>query len=81
LLNPDPGAAREPVDCPGVPQREGVIEWRGQACDARLVRAVRVVPDDLWDAFFVCRIVKGSPANELFPNIERVSPAPAASGP
>ena len=81
LLKLEPGADLEPMDFPGVPRREGLVKWRGQACDARLSRAVRVVPDDLWDAFFVCRIVKGSPAYELFPDTERVSPAQAASGP
>ena len=37
-----------------------LVEWRGRGCDARLARAVRVVPDDLWDGFFVCRIRKES---------------------
>ena len=60
LLKAEPGADLEPMEFPGVPQMRSLAEWRGQGCDDRLVRAVRVLPDDLWDGFFVCRIRKES---------------------
>ena len=60
LLQAEPGADIETVDIPAVPHTGGLAEWRGRGCDARLTRAVRVVPDDLWDGFFVCRIRKES---------------------
>ena len=60
LLRAEPGADLEPMDFPDVPKSAGLVEWRGRGCDARVARAVRVVPDDLWDGFFVCRIRKVS---------------------
>ena len=60
LLQAQPGADVETMEFPAVPHTEGLVEWRGRGCDARLARAVRVVPDDLWDGFFVCRIRKES---------------------
>ena len=58
LLKSEPDADLEPIDFPGVPQARGLVAWREQDCDCRLDRALRVLPDDLWDGFFVCRIRK-----------------------
>ena len=58
LLRAEPGAGLEPLRFRGVPQRKGLLGWREQDCEACLSRAVRVIPDDLWDGFFVCRIRK-----------------------
>ena len=56
LLRSEPGAEPESLEFPGVPQNVGLTGWRGQICDSRLNRTVRVLPDDLWDGLFVCRI-------------------------
>ncbi len=37
----------------------GLTSWRGKALDTRLVRCRRILPDDLFDGFFVARIRKG----------------------
>ncbi len=58
LLKSETGADPEPLEFTGVPKIVGPKEWRGQICDSRLKRAVRVLPDDLWDGLFVCRIRK-----------------------
>ncbi len=58
LLNAEPDADPESLAFTNVPQRVGLTEWQGRTCDSRLEEAVRVLPDDLWDAFFVCRIRK-----------------------
>lgn len=58
LLEAEPGADLDTLDFPGVPHSGGLAEWRGQRCDPRTLRAVRVLPDELWDGFFVCRIRK-----------------------
>ena len=61
LLKAESGAAPEPLDFADVPRQAGLTAWRGRECDPRLARAVRVLPDDLWDGFFVCRIRKNGP--------------------
>ena len=58
LLNAESGADLESLCLPGVPQRGGLTDWQGQPCDSRLERAVRVLPDELWDGLFVCRVRK-----------------------
>ena len=56
LLKSETGADPEPLEFASVPKGVGLEEWRGQICDTRLKRALRVLPDDLWDGLFVCRI-------------------------
>ncbi|MDE0063661.1 MAG: RsmB/NOP family class I SAM-dependent RNA methyltransferase [Gammaproteobacteria bacterium] len=58
LLKSETGADPEPLEFTGVPKNVPLKEWRGQICDSRLKRALRVLPDDLWDGLFVCRIRK-----------------------
>jgi len=36
----------------------GIACWRSRTLDRRVAGAVRILPDDLWDAFFLCRIGK-----------------------
>lgn len=36
----------------------GLSDWRGREFDSRCRHAVRILPDDLWDGFFVCRFRK-----------------------
>ena len=58
LLQAEPAAKLRAVDpiCPNY--LTGLTSWRGKALDPTLCRAVRVLPDDLWDGFFFCRIEK-----------------------
>ena len=58
FLASEPAADVESLHFPAVPQTAGLTDWRGQQCDPRLHRAVRVLPDALWDGCFVCRIRK-----------------------
>ncbi len=47
---------------PEVPTRyslPGLTSWRGKALDTRLSACRRVLPDDLFDGFFIARIRKG----------------------
>ena len=37
---------------------KGLVQWRGRDLDSRLTRALRIVPDALWDGFFVCKLAK-----------------------
>jgi 16S rRNA (cytosine1407-C5)-methyltransferase len=36
----------------------GLTRWRAKDLHSDLRRAVRVLPDELWDGFFICKIVK-----------------------
>lgn len=58
LLKAESGADLESLHLPAALQRGGLTGWQGQLCDSRLQRAVRVLPDELWDGFFVCRVRK-----------------------
>ena len=60
LLRSEPGADPGPLDFAGVPQNVGLTDWRNRICDSRLENAVRVLPDDLWDGLFICRIRKSN---------------------
>ena len=57
LLKAEAKAEVLPVDPPptGIP---GLTAWRGKRFDERCAGAVRVLPDQLWDGFFLCRIGK-----------------------
>jgi 16S rRNA (cytosine1407-C5)-methyltransferase len=50
---------------PDVPERlsvPGLTRWRGKALDSRLSTCRRILPDDLFDGFFIARIRKGPAA-------------------
>lgn len=44
------------LPCPG--QMPGLTEWQGKQLDTQLAQAVRILPDGIQDAFFLCRIRK-----------------------
>jgi tRNA (cytosine49-C5)-methyltransferase len=48
----------EPLNFTEPAFRPGETSWRGMKFDARLVNAVRVAPTDVFEGFFVARIVK-----------------------
>jgi len=60
LLTREPGAEIVPLHLPAGPLREGTTQWRGRAFHPSVRHCVRVMPDDLWDGFFVAKIVKRS---------------------
>lgn len=63
LLKGEPDAELMAVKGPGStgPQQvRGLTEWQGKALDSRLAVTLRVVPDDLWDGFFLARIRKSA---------------------
>ncbi|MFP6837539.1 MAG: RsmB/NOP family class I SAM-dependent RNA methyltransferase [Pseudomonadales bacterium] len=58
LVRREPAAKLESVSvvCPQfIP---GLTRWRAKVLHSDLQRAVRVLPDDLWDGLFICKIVK-----------------------
>ena len=60
LLRSEAGADIEPLNFSGPPLTVGLTAWRDQPCDPRLNRTIRVLPDDLWDGFFVARLRKAA---------------------
>ena len=60
LLRREPGAKLEPLELPCPARRPGLTRWRNRELQPTLEHAVRIVPDELWDGFFLCRIVKPS---------------------
>lgn len=55
LMSAEPDAALLPVSEPGVP---GLTSWNGKPLDPRLAHCRRVLPDDIFDGFFIARITK-----------------------
>ena len=53
---PDARVVAKSVSAPGI--FPGLTAWRGRDLHPDVSAAVRIVPDDLWDGFFVCRIEK-----------------------
>ncbi|MEJ2132214.1 MAG: RsmB/NOP family class I SAM-dependent RNA methyltransferase [Gammaproteobacteria bacterium] len=47
-----------PIEVPIPNVSPGLAEWRGTALDARLAKAVRVIPDEAFDGFFMCLLEK-----------------------
>jgi 16S rRNA (cytosine1407-C5)-methyltransferase len=59
LLAKVPGAlAVEPIDLPLTRVQPGLREWRGARFHADLGQALRILPDDLMEGFFVCKLRK-----------------------
>ena len=56
LLAAEPGADVTALPDPPCSWLPGLEEWQGRPLDQRLRGARRLLPDALWDAFFVCRI-------------------------
>jgi 16S rRNA (cytosine1407-C5)-methyltransferase len=55
LLQAEPAADLLPVTERGGP---GLTAWQGRVLDDRLSLTRRILPDDLWDGFFLARLVK-----------------------
>ena len=62
LLRRTPDAQLLEVDVPGRHCLPGLISWRGKALDPRLSACRRILPDNLFDGFFIARIRKGRAA-------------------
>jgi 16S rRNA (cytosine1407-C5)-methyltransferase len=58
LLRREPGAALVPIDIVGPQSIPGLTRWRTRQLHPDLLRAVRILPDVLWDGFFLAKIVK-----------------------
>ena len=59
LLRSGVDAEVKPIDVADVPSLPGFNTWQDKILDPRIKHAVRVLPDTLWDGFFVCRLRKG----------------------
>ncbi len=52
-------------DAAGTPDRRwrsGLCSWQSMTFDPRVAGAIRILPDDLWDGFFLCLISRGAVA-------------------
>jgi len=58
LLRRAPEAELLPLALPAVRSMAGLTSWQGKAMDSRLSACRRILPDDLFDGFFVARIGK-----------------------
>ena len=56
LLRSEPAAEPLPSAVPGLP---GLTRWNGRTLDPRIDACRRVIPDGLFDGFFIARIRKG----------------------
>lgn len=81
LLESTPGAAVEALDFADVPQCAALTAWRGQVWDARVENAVRVLPDEIWDGLFVCRVRKQSEPGRGEGPTSRARPRPPLPSP
>ncbi|HEX6499835.1 MAG TPA: RsmB/NOP family class I SAM-dependent RNA methyltransferase [Micromonosporaceae bacterium] len=52
----------EPIEAVDEGFLPGLVSWRGTKLDARLSRAVRVTPSDLFEGFFVAKISRSGPS-------------------
>ncbi len=59
LLRREPDAELLEPALPAGQSTAGLTSWRGRTLDPRLSRCRRVLPDDLFDGFFIARIRKG----------------------
>ena len=58
LLTVHPEADLVPLAVAAPRQLPGVTRTGGRDLDERLARSVRVLPDDLWDGFYLCGITR-----------------------
>lgn len=49
----------EPVSLPCPSQRPGITEWQGKSLHPDLRHAIRIIPNGLMHAFFLCKLKKG----------------------
>lgn len=62
LLAHTPEADVEAIGLDIAEARPGLTRWQGTAYDPRLARALRIRPSTVLEGFFVCRLVRRSPA-------------------
>jgi len=55
LLESEPAADLLPIAGSGVP---GLVSWQSRRIDERIHQTLRILPDDLWDGFYIARIKK-----------------------
>lgn len=58
LLAAEPDARVVPVSVPAPAIAAGIRVWQGRALHPDVSGALRIIPDDLFDGFFLCRIDK-----------------------
>lgn len=58
LLSREPGAEVVPLGIDESRLSNALLEWRGHQFDAQVGHARRVLPDHLWDGFFLAKVVK-----------------------
>lgn len=59
LLATEPAAELLPLTLPEGPYiQNGLSEWRGERLDPAIDRCRRILPDSLWDGFFLCLLRK-----------------------
>ncbi len=56
LLARHPGLEVEAVRVPAPRTRPGLAAWDGDTFPEAVTRAVRILPDGLWEGFFLCRL-------------------------
>jgi 16S rRNA (cytosine1407-C5)-methyltransferase len=54
LLREAPEADVVPIELPAAPAVAALGSWEGTALDERIGLARRIVPDEVWDGFFLC---------------------------
>ncbi|BCX89530.1 tRNA (cytosine49-C5)-methyltransferase [Methylomarinovum tepidoasis] len=59
LLLRHPEAEIVPFQLPGVAQQPGLTRWQGKTLAASLKEALRILPDRIYDGFFLCLVTKG----------------------
>ena len=58
LLRAEPRARVEKYSVHGPSTMPGLVKWRSRDLDASLSSTLRVLPDDLWDGFYLAKILK-----------------------
>ncbi|MDP6798082.1 MAG: RsmB/NOP family class I SAM-dependent RNA methyltransferase [Candidatus Krumholzibacteria bacterium] len=64
LLKWEKNAEIESLELPLDSRRPGLLHWRERELDPRISKACRIVPDDLWEGFFLARIRKTKDSGE-----------------
>jgi tRNA (cytosine49-C5)-methyltransferase len=59
LLKHHPDASVEEIKIDGLEARPGITGWNGEVFDRQILNATRVLPTDVMEGFFVCKIRKG----------------------
>jgi tRNA (cytosine49-C5)-methyltransferase len=57
-LQQSPDIEVVPIDLPGVPKVGGLESWQGRQFSAQVTLTSRIIPDGLWEGFFIARLKK-----------------------